>query len=379
MDGLLSGKSNSTLLTDALAFLDDPALGPDRRNRLDQVRREIETTGTYSHTAAELDLGCRRAWANSARCIGRLHVPALRVRDRRQCTSADEVAAECVGHIRYSTNNGNLRPTVTVFAPGTERTGRIRLWNSQLVRYAGYRQADGTIIGDPVNAELTTRIQDTCGWRGNGGRFDLLPLVVQFPGESAKAFEIPPDAVLEVPISHPDHPWFADLGLRWYALPAISDMELEIGGLVYPATFSGWYMDTEIGVRDLGDAGRYNMLPEIAARMGLDTLTHQSLWRDRALVELDFAVLHSFRQAGVRMVDHHTAAEQFARYLSREERDGRCVPADWAWLVPPMSGSTTEIFHREFPPADDSVRPNFVRPAQPPWSPTLPEQRRAAG
>ena len=31
----------------------------------------------------------------------------------------------------------------------------FRVWNSQLVRYAGYKQADGTIIGDPANVEFT--------------------------------------------------------------------------------------------------------------------------------------------------------------------------------------------------------------------------------
>ena len=377
MDGVRSNRSLPTLLAEATAFLDDPVFGPDRKTRLDQVRREIETTGSYWHTPAELAHGCQRAWANSARCIGRLHVPALRVRDRRTDATADDVAASCVEHIRYSTNRGNLRPTVTVFAPAAPHDEPIRLWNSQLIRYAGHYQADGSITGDPINAELTARIHETCGWQFAGLPFEVLPLVIQFPGEAAKAFEIPADAILEVPIDHPAYPWFAELGLRWYALPAICDMTLEIGGLTYPCAFSGWYMDTEIGVRDLGDPGRYNMLPAIAARMGLDTAVNRSLWRDRAVVELDLAVLHSFRRAGVRMVDHHTAAEQFARYLDREEQDGRAVPADWAWLVPPLSGSTTEIYYREFPPVDESVRPNFVRPAHPPWGagPDFPEPR----
>ena len=31
----------------------------------------------------------------------------------------------------------------------------FRVWNSQLIRYAGYKQSDGSIIGDPVNVEFT--------------------------------------------------------------------------------------------------------------------------------------------------------------------------------------------------------------------------------
>ena len=65
-------------------------------------------------------------------------------------------------------------------------------------------------------------------------------------------------------------------------------MCLEIGGVCYPAApFNGWYMGTEIGARNLADHDRYNQLPEIAARMGLDTARDRSLWRDQALVELN--------------------------------------------------------------------------------------------
>lgn len=55
--------------------------------------------------------------------------------------------------------------------------------------------------------------------------------------------------------------WFAELGLRWYALPAVSGMLLEIGGLEFPAApFNGWYLSSEIGMRNLCDTNRYNML-----------------------------------------------------------------------------------------------------------------------
>ena len=31
---------------------------------------------------------------------------------------------------------------------------------------------------------------------------------------------------MEIPITHPDYPWFTDLGLKWHALPAVSDWRL---------------------------------------------------------------------------------------------------------------------------------------------------------
>ena len=56
------------------------------------------------------------------------------------------------------------------------------------------------------------------------------------------------------------------------SVPAISNMRLSIGGVDYPlAPFSGWYMGTEIGARNFADAHRYNQIPVVAQRMGLDT------------------------------------------------------------------------------------------------------------
>ena len=50
---------------------------------------------------------------------------------------------------------------------------------------------------------------------------------------------------------------------------------LEIGGLRFTAApFSGWYLVTEIGARDLGDPMRYNLL-----EVGLGTLLYASLTR----------------------------------------------------------------------------------------------------
>lgn len=55
--------------------------------------------------------------------------------------------------------------------------------------------------------------------------------------------------------------WFQNLGLKWYAVPVVSNMLLEIGGLEFTACpFNGWYMGTEIGVRDFCDYQRYNIL-----------------------------------------------------------------------------------------------------------------------
>ena len=161
-----------------------------------------------------------------------------------------------------------------------------------------------------------------------------------------------------MPLSHPEYGWFADLGLRWHAIPAVANMRLTIGGLQYPlAPFNGWYMGSEIGARNLADEDRFNMVPIVAARMGLDTSRESTLWRDRALVELNRAVLHSFADSGMRISDHHTESARFLTHLRNEEQAGRRVPADWTWIVPPMSGGITPVFHRYYEELD--LRPNF--------------------
>ncbi len=149
------------------------------------------------------------------------------------------------------------------------------------------------------------------------------------------------------------------MALRWHAVPVISNNRLVIGGVSYPAApFNGWYMGTEIGARNLGDNDRYAMVPEIAQRMGLDTSDEATLWRDRALVELNRAVLHSYRSSGVSITDHHTESRRFLIHLEREERAGRTCPADWTWIVPPLSGSQTPVFHRYYDAGNEG--PSFV-------------------
>jgi nitric-oxide synthase, bacterial len=100
-----------------------------------------------------------------------------------------------------------------------------------------------------------------------------------------------------------------------------------------------------------------NLLPKIAERMGLNTRSKLSLWKDRALIELNCAVLHSFTQCGVKIVDHHTASAQFMRHWQREAEAGRMVPADWGRIVPPLSASTMEVFHQEM--ENVCLKPNF--------------------
>lgn len=334
------------------------------QERLAEITLDYRRSRTYWQTEDELTYGAKVAWRNSTRCIGRIFWESLNVRDLRHLTSAAEIFDAIVDHIKQATNGGSIRATISIFAPDLPGHSGIRIWNPQLIRYAGYRQADGAIMGDPDQVELTEICQQL-GWQGQGTQFDLLPLIIQMPGQKPQWFELPPEVVMEVPIIHPEYDWFAQLGLKWHALPAVSDWRLEIGGISYScAPFSGWYMSAEIGARNFGDVKRYNLLPVVAERMGLDTRSKLSLWKDRALIELNCAVLHSFMVCGVSIIDHHTASTQFMRHWQREAQAGRIVPADWGVIVPPLSASTMEVFHQEM--QNVCLKPNFF-PTSPAW------------
>ena len=331
---------------------------PGVDERVNEVKNEIEKTGTYTHTFQELEHGVRMAWRNSNRCIGRLYWKSLILNDKRTISSTKDVFLALDEHLNMATNNGKILPLITVFPPQDPNgTTPFRIWNKNLIRYAAHQKADGSIIGDPEQLSFTQQCKDL-GWKGNNTAFDLLPIVVQENGQQPEWHSLNPSLVLEVAIEHPEYKWFTDLQLKWHAVPLISDMVLEVGGIQYPAApFNGWYMVTEIGSRNLGDEARYNKLPLIADGLGLKQEKSNPFWKDKALVVLNEAVHYSFQKAGVTLADHHAASEQFMKFIRNEEAEGRTVNADWSWIVPPLSGSALKVFHKEY--SNEIITPNF--------------------
>ena len=308
-----------------------------------EVQSSIDEKGIYELLDFELDYGTKVAWRNSNKCIGRLFWRSMEVLDKRALDSIDDIFDVLFEHIDFATNGGNIRSTITVF---NAHKG-IRIWNPQLLGFAGYRQEDGSVIGDPKHLEFTEECVKL-GWEPKMGPFDILPLIVQIEGEKLQWREIPKEIITLVSIEHPSIKPINDLKLKWYSTPIISNMTLEVGGIEFMAApFNGWYMGTEIGARNLADEDRYNLLPLVAEKMGLNVHDKNSLWKDRALIELNQAVLYSFRKAGVKIIDHNSAAKQFMQFMRQEEKEGRDVTANWSWIVPPVSGSTMEVFHTE--------------------------------
>uniref|UniRef100_A0A672RPE9 Nitric oxide synthase, inducible n=1 Tax=Sinocyclocheilus grahami TaxID=75366 RepID=A0A672RPE9_SINGR len=295
--------SSDDILTQASDFIDQYYKSfkipnqTEHQARIDRVTLEITLTGSYTLTTDELAFGAKHAWRNAPRCIASI---------------------------------------LTVFIQVKYGEHDFRVWNSQLIKYAGYQMEDGSVIGDPAGVEFT-QVCIHLGWKPKYGRFDVLPLVLQANGEDPEVFDIPPELILEVPIEHPEYEWFKDLNLKWYAIPAVASMLMEIGGLEFTACpFNGWYMGTEIGVRDFCDSQRYNVLERVGQLMGLETRKLSSLWKDQALMGYM-----------VTITDHHSASESFMQHLETEVRQRGGCPADWVWLVPPMSGSLTPVYHQE--------------------------------
>lgn len=316
--------------------------------RVKEILEEIKTTGSYTHTFDELQYGARLAWGNAPKCSNRKFWDSIRLLDARSAQTPQEMFTACLELLEKATLSCVTTANIVVFraqTPGTADGPRV--WNNQLIRYAGYRQADNSIMGDPAEADFTELLVKEFGWSPpEGGQwFDVLPLLLQsHPNSPPELFTLPSQYVIRVPIRHPEIPGIAELGLQWYAVPAVSNMELSVGGLTYTAApFNGWYADTEI-VRNLTEEHRLNVCPAVAKIMGLDTKNNASMWRDKTIVEITLAVMHSFREAGMGMVDHHTLMQNFFKWYNKEKDKQGFTPGNWKWIITPVSPTASRCY-----------------------------------
>jgi nitric oxide synthase oxygenase domain/subunit/sulfite reductase alpha subunit-like flavoprotein len=252
---------------------------------------------------------------------------------------------------------------VFVFPPRKVNSRGPMIWNHQLLEFAGYETEDGSILGDPMSAALTKAIIGL-GWKPPNpkSRWDVLPLVVMADNDVPVMIEIPANLRELIKIRHPRfNDEFEKLDLRWVAFPALTRLGFDIGGVQYTAApFAGWFMDAEIGVRDLADTFRYNALPDVAKALGLldgkiedgaesleDLPEYERLSiLTRAQTELTYAAYWSYQQAKVSMSDTLTASMKWCRYDDEfKAKNGFRLPADPYWLAPPQ-GSIIPVWHR---------------------------------
>ena len=201
--------------------------------------------GNWIQTRQELEFGVRRAWRNSRKCIMRSHCEELQLCDLRTINSSEQMAIRLIEGIQKAFNQGNIQPTVFVFAPRAVNRRGPMILNHQVLQFAGYKTNDGSVIGDPMTVELTNAIIDL-GWKPPKprGRWDVLPLVTMADGDKPFVAELPPDIRKLVDIGHPQYATeFERLNLKWTAFPALTRLGFDIGGVQYTAApFIGWYV-----------------------------------------------------------------------------------------------------------------------------------------
>ncbi|RDA86315.1 hypothetical protein CP532_5658 [Ophiocordyceps camponoti-leonardi (nom. inval.)] len=316
--------------------------------------------GIWHQNPEELEHGLRLSWKHARKCIMRSEYSYLKLNDFRHVKTSKEMGQLLVKGMCEAFNGGDIQPSVFVFPPKTANSPGPMIWNQQFLAFAGYRQSDGSVLGDPMNVSLTESIV-SLGWKPPKirTRWDLLPLVTMADGDEPFITPVPEQLFPLVQIRHPDPQHalaFDKLGLRWVPAPALSQMGFDIGGVQYTATpFIGWFMDAEIGVRDLADSFRYDVLPSVASALKLlkpgqelDELPQYERLAvlSRAQIELNLAVHSSFSLAGVRMSDSLTASAMYTNFDDQHLAEhGFRLPADPYWLSPPQ-GSIIPIWHR---------------------------------
>jgi nitric oxide synthase oxygenase domain/subunit len=267
-------KSNEDLdkrIREALVQISNTAIFSTITDRDGNISEGLAGGSWYQHPA-ELEYGLRAAWRNARRCIMRSEHEHLVLCDLRRVQSSREMARTIAKGMQEAFNRGHIIPTVFAFPPRQPGKRGPMVWNHQMMAFAGYLEADGSILGDPANVDLTQSMIDF-GWKPpiNKSRWDLLPLITMAENDAPYMMELPSELKRTVQITHPRYEKeFRDLDLRWVLAPALSRLGFDIGGNQYTATpFIGWFMDSEIGVRDLADTFRYNALPDVVNALGL--------------------------------------------------------------------------------------------------------------
>ena len=334
-------KSIKNPTAEAVAFMGQYAkeINMDYKAYKDRIRELRDDFSKFKLTTEELTFGAQLAWRNSIRCIGRQFWKTLKVRDKRFMKHPDVIFKDICEHIEFSFNKGQIRPTISIYDPNSD----CAIINPQLILYAGYKDVYGNIIGDPKNVGLT-RLAISLGWVAKYNNFDILPLIFKYKGEYY-IYEYPEGLIHEVHLEHPDNINFKSLGLKWFAVPAVSSMAFDCAGIQYKCSpSSGIYMGTEIACFNLADPSRYNLLPNIANSLGIDISSQNPLWQDQAMLELNKAVLYSFGRDGVSIMDHYTLGKSFSKFIDVEHKQGREVYGQSNWLLPPMGGNLHDIF-----------------------------------
>ena len=105
-------------------------------------------------------------------------------------------------------------------------------------------------------------------------------------------------------------------------------------------------MGTEIGARNLADEARYNTLPKIAQLFGYDQkpiAAYGVIVPSLNSTERFYTVLIEML---LRLAITTHLADNLKNFGKNESDMNRTITGDWTWLIPPISASRTQHFHK---------------------------------
>jgi nitric oxide synthase oxygenase domain/subunit len=246
--------------------------------------------------------------------------------------------------------------TITVLgcatAPG--RLGQM-FATEQLMRPAGHRGEDGTLVGDGGYLDLTTwaELQDAALIRPASGyppgTFDTLPMIAIGRDADLAAGTCPPQSRYLADIPWPQHPDPVDDECTppaepfacWPVLPLQTNFALDIAGQRYCVLFSGWYVDEEI-VANLLDAARFDWADRVSAaihgKAELERLERTDRLKEYRGAQIEIATLRAvrqgFRAARRKLNSLGPSQNGFAKFHERYLADqGRPPPNDTGWTA----------------------------------------------
>eukprot|EP01035_Chromulina_nebulosa_P027793 gene27793-36595_t len=343
--------------------------------RFKEIESSIHSVGTYELTLDDLQYGARVAWRNAQKCANRSKWKELSVIDLRNVCTNQEAFRGILDLLEKSLTSMATITSMAVFRqrlPG--ETQGPRIWNSMLLRFAGYEgmgsEVTGGILGDPVDANFTKMLIDRFGWIPPSPRtaYDPLPLLLQIKEKEApELFQIPSSYIPYVHIRHSNYPQLDILGLKWFPVPVVSGLEFHVGGLFFTAVpFVGWFADYEV-VRNLTDSSRYNVLPALANALRLDTSPANECWKEEASIVLNKAILASYMSAGFSMVSHHAMLSEFLHWYEMEKKTRGYCPGNWKWIIPPIGASLCDAYLKLNKMTEFTLKPAIMPPRPAGW------------